>query len=57
MVVKMDLIKTIADGEEVPNYSESSDEEEEVSHICFPPGYYLLSFLQSLFSFNTLYEI
>lgn len=35
MVIDCDLIKTIEDDEEVPNYSENSDEEDDVSYLPF----------------------
>jgi hypothetical protein len=35
MLSAVDLVKTIEDGEDVPDFSENSDEEEEV-HIRFP---------------------
>ena len=35
MTTDCDLIKTIEDDEEVPNYSENSDEEEDVRYLFY----------------------
>lgn len=41
--VNIDLVKTIDDSVDVPDYSEESDEEEEVNSLCMLSSYPVLS--------------